>query len=199
MHHGCQDPGPVARKFTGDGGAVVTTDADLAERFADHYVEVVLRGITTPGAIVREGTAIFPHGDDMLLPGDRAILFTQDNATAFDISRRFLIPSITHQTPTEERRWILSAFNEGRLPAVVTSRVLNEGVDMPAARVGIVLSGSGSVREHVQRLGRLLRRHGDKEAMLYEVVTSGTSEEHTSDRRREHRAYDAPEDAHADG
>src|ERR687890_2207850 len=27
------------------------------------------------GAIVRDGNAIFPHGDDVLLPGDRAILF----------------------------------------------------------------------------------------------------------------------------
>jgi trk system potassium uptake protein TrkA len=29
------------------------------------------------GAIVRNGTAIFPHGDDMLLPGDRVIVFTE--------------------------------------------------------------------------------------------------------------------------
>ena len=28
------------------------------------------------GAIVRDGTAIFPHGDDVLMPGDRAIIFT---------------------------------------------------------------------------------------------------------------------------
>jgi trk system potassium uptake protein TrkA len=29
------------------------------------------------GAIVREGSAIFPHGGDMLEPGDRAIIFTE--------------------------------------------------------------------------------------------------------------------------
>ena len=121
--------------------------------------------------------------------GDPIIVFTADNDTVHAISRRHLMASITHQTPTEERRWILSAFNDGDLPAVVTSRVLNEGVDMPAARVGIVLSGSGSVREHVQRLGRLLRRHGDKAAILYEVITAGTSEENTSDRGRDHGAY----------
>lgn len=130
---------------------------------------------------------------------DPVIVFTADNDTVYEISRRHLMPAITHQTPTEERRWILQAFNEGRLPAVVTSKVLNEGVDMPAARVGIVLSGSGSVREHVQRLGRILRRHGDKEALLYEVITAGTSEEHISDRRREHDAYEQPEDSNADG
>ena len=71
----------------------------------------------------------------------------------------------------------------------MTSQVLNEGVDVPAANVGVILSGTGSVREHVQRLGRLLRKQGDKQALLYEVVTRGTAEEFTSDRRREHSAY----------
>ena len=31
------------------------------------------------GAIVRDGSAIFPHGDDMLEPGDRAIIFTESH------------------------------------------------------------------------------------------------------------------------
>ncbi|MEO7092419.1 MAG: helicase-related protein, partial [Polyangiales bacterium] len=67
--------------------------------------------------------------------------------------------------------------------------VLNEGVDVPDANVAIVLSGSGSVREHVQRLGRVLRKKGDKRAILYELVTEGTGETFTSERRREHVAY----------
>ncbi len=120
---------------------------------------------------------------------DQVLVFTADNDTVYELSRRHLIPAITHQTPTDERQRILTDFNAGRLRAVVTSRVLNEGVDMPAARVGIILSGSGSVREHVQRLGRILRRQPGKRAVLYELVTEGTGEEHTSERRREHRAY----------
>jgi trk/ktr system potassium uptake protein len=31
------------------------------------------------GAIVREGRAIFPHGDDELYPGDRVIVFTESS------------------------------------------------------------------------------------------------------------------------
>ncbi|HYY76850.1 MAG TPA: Trk system potassium transport protein TrkA [Gaiellaceae bacterium] len=34
------------------------------------------------GAIVRDGTAIFPHGEDMLEPGDRAIIFTESRRVA---------------------------------------------------------------------------------------------------------------------
>jgi superfamily II DNA or RNA helicase len=121
--------------------------------------------------------------------GDRVIIFTYDNATAYQIARRFLVPAITHQTKAKERQVVLARFHDGTYPILATSQVLNEGVDVPAANVGIVLSGTGSVREHVQRLGRLLRKHGDKQALLYEVVTRGTAEEFTSERRRQHQAY----------
>jgi superfamily II DNA or RNA helicase len=120
---------------------------------------------------------------------DRALLFTQDNATCYAVSRRFLIPAITHQTKVSERSEILARLAEGSYGAVVTSKVLNEGVDIPDANVAVVVSGSGSVREHVQRLGRILRKKEGKRAFLYELVTADTSESFTSDRRREHGAY----------
>lgn len=118
-----------------------------------------------------------------------AILFTQDNATCYAVSRRFLVPAITHQTKVRERSEILRLFRAGSYGAVVTSKVLNEGVDIPEANVAIVISGSGSIREHVQRLGRILRKRDGKRAVLYELVTANTSEAFTSDRRREHVAY----------
>lgn len=121
--------------------------------------------------------------------GRRTIIFTNDNATAWRVSRQFLVPCITHQTDIKERRARLAAFEEGRLPVMVTSRVLNEGVDLPSAEVAIVLSGTGTVREHVQRLGRILRPGHGKRAVLYEVVTAETAEERTSKRRRDHDAY----------
>jgi len=120
---------------------------------------------------------------------DRTIIFTEDNATVYEISKRFLLPAITHQSKVKERSAILKAFNEGSLNAVVTSKVLNEGVNVPEANVAIILSGSGSVREHVQRLGRILRKREGKHAVLYELVSAKTSEVNLSARRREHRAY----------
>ena len=120
---------------------------------------------------------------------DRCLIFTSDNETVYKISRRFLVPAITHQTKVKERHAVLQAFNAGDYPFLVTSRVLNEGVDVPAANVGVVLSGSGSVREHVQRLGRILRRGEGKRALLYEVIAEDTAEEYTSERRRQHGAY----------
>jgi superfamily II DNA or RNA helicase len=120
---------------------------------------------------------------------DRVLIFTNDNDTVYLISRTFLVPALTHQTDLKERREILARFNNGEYPTIVTSRVLNEGVNIPEANVAIILSGTGSVREHVQRLGRILRRQEGKRAVLYEVVTENTVEERVSDRRREHDAY----------
>jgi superfamily II DNA or RNA helicase len=120
---------------------------------------------------------------------DRVLLFTQDNATAYEVSRRFLVPVITHETKVKERSEILAGLADGSYGAVVTSKVLNEGVDIPSANVAVVISGSASVREHVQRLGRILRPQDGKHAVLYELVTAGTSETSTSARRREHSAY----------
>lgn len=114
---------------------------------------------------------------------ERTLIFTADNESVYRISEQFLIPALTHETPIKERRAWLEAFNRGEVLALATSKVLNEGVNIPAASVAIVLSGSGSAREHIQRLGRILRKQPDKEAVLYEIVTGETTEEHTSQRR----------------
>lgn len=120
---------------------------------------------------------------------DRIIIFTADNATVYQIARKFLVPAITHQTKAKERKLVLERFHSGEYSVVVTSQVLNEGVDVPAANVGIVLSGTSTIRENVQRLGRLLRKKADKQALLYEVVARGTMEEFSSERRRQHGAF----------
>lgn len=119
----------------------------------------------------------------------RALIFTDDNATAYAVSRRFLVPVISHQTKLKERTALLSAFASGALPVLATSRVLNEGIDVPDAQVAVILSGTGSTREHVQRLGRILRPRPGKRAVLYELVAQNTGETFTSERRRDHVAY----------
>ncbi|MGB8507170.1 MAG: DEAD/DEAH box helicase family protein [Pyrinomonadaceae bacterium] len=114
---------------------------------------------------------------------ERTLIFTAENEMVYRISRQFMIPAITHETGIKERRVWLEAFNAGEVLALATSKVLNEGVNIPEAAIAVVLSGSGSTREHIQRLGRILRKTPDKEAVLYEVVTSNTTEEGISKRR----------------
>ena len=115
---------------------------------------------------------------------DRVLIFTGSNRFAYRISMRHLLPAITHQTKTKERKRILERFNTGEYPAIVTSKVLNEGINVPEANIGVILGGSGSTREYTQRLGRILRKREGKYAILYELVTKDTLEKGMSQRRR---------------
>ena len=122
--------------------------------------------------------------------GIKTIIFTQHNKLVYEISNRFLIPFITYKSGKEERQDTLQGFRDGRYSALVTSKVLDEGVDVPDAELGIIVSGTGSSREFIQRLGRLLRPKPDssRKAKLIEIVSSGTREMGTSAKRK--RAFD---------
>ena len=120
---------------------------------------------------------------------DKTLIFTAENEMVYRISNDYLVPAITHETNVKERKFWLDAFNGGNVLALATSKVLNEGVNIPDASVAIILSGSGSSREHIQRLGRILRKKGDKQAVLYEVVTRNTTEEYISQKRTDARQF----------
>jgi superfamily II DNA or RNA helicase len=117
---------------------------------------------------------------------DRIIIFTANNDFAYDISQAFIVPCITHQTKTDERTEILERFRTGQYSMLATSQVLDEGIDVPAANVGIILSGSASKRQYAQRLGRILRPTDDRQpARLYELIAAETSETYVSQQRRQ--------------
>jgi len=117
--------------------------------------------------------------------GDKIIIFTRYNDLVYKISKIFLIPAITHKTNAKERKYILDGFRTGKFKAIVCSQVLDEGIDVPDANVGIIVSGTGSSREFIQRLGRILRPAPGKDlAILYELVSKDTSEIRVSLRRR---------------
>ena len=116
--------------------------------------------------------------------GSRIFIFTEHNKLVHRISKQFLIPSITYRTTSKERSETLDRFRSGVYRAVVTSKVLDEGIDVPDADVGIILSGTGSERAFIQRLGRILRKKDGKEAVLYEIVSAETSEVNTARRRK---------------
>jgi superfamily II DNA or RNA helicase len=117
-------------------------------------------------------------------PREKVLIFTQHNKLVHRISRELLIPAVTHETSKEERAEVLGRFRSGAYTKVVTSRVLDEGIDVPDATLGVILSGTGSSREFIQRLGRLLRKQEGKKARLVEIVSSETRETAISKRRQ---------------
>lgn len=114
----------------------------------------------------------------------RVLVFTANNESAYAIARKHLIMPITCEIKRRERGWALDAFRAGELKALVSARVLNEGIDVPDADVAIIVGGTLGEREHVQRVGRLLRPVPGKRAIVYELVTLATAEAHHAFQRR---------------
>jgi superfamily II DNA or RNA helicase len=134
----------------------------------------------------------YPEGKRELLSSllerhrdSRVMVFVGDNETAYRVAREFLIMPITCDIRRKERVSVLERFREGALRALVSARVLNEGIDVPEADVGIVVAGRHGGREHVQRVGRLLRPREGKNALVYELLVQGTGEVRQSARRVE--------------
>jgi len=120
---------------------------------------------------------------ELLDKQNKTIIFTKYNDIVYKISKYFFIPCITYRTSKGERKEILKKFKEGEYSAIISSQVLDEGIDVPDANRGIILSGTGSSREYIQRLGRLLRPKDRKKAILYELISDNTMETKTSKRR----------------
>jgi superfamily II DNA or RNA helicase len=62
-----------------------------------------------------------------------------------------------------ERQEILRRFKKRDYDALVAMKCLDEGVDIPTARIAFLLANSGNPREYVQRIGRVIRRSAEKE------------------------------------
>src|SRR5579859_3448273 len=115
------------------------------------------------------------------------LIFTESNEVAYRISCEYLVPCITHETSAAERKHILDGFQSGLYRVITTSKVLNEGVDVPEAKVAIVLGGGSGNREYIQRLGRILRKKEQLQATLIEVLARNTIEEGKVQRRQQPR------------
>src|SRR5713101_4506301 len=56
--------------------------------------------------------------------GKCILVFTESNEVAYKISRRYLVPVISHETHVAERKYILDAFQNGHYSVIITSKVL---------------------------------------------------------------------------
>ena len=74
-----------------------------------------------------------------------------------------------------ERDYLLENFADGKYQLLVAKKCLDEGVDVPAARIAILLASSTNPREYIQRIGRVIRRSRDKrEANIYDMIVAPT-------------------------
>jgi len=112
-----------------------------------------------------------------LRASSKVLVFTQFVAHAEELGRKLGIPVLTGKTIKSKRKLILDLFKNGRYKAIIFTTVGDEGIDIPDANVGIIVSSTSSRRQFIQRLGRLLRPQPGKIAKLYILATRGTPEE----------------------
>ncbi|MPM80868.1 hypothetical protein SDC9_127919 [bioreactor metagenome] len=77
-----------------------------------------------------------------------------------------------------ERTIALENYRSGEARILVSCKALDEGLDIPSADVGIILSSTSEQRQRVQRMGRVLRRQeGKHKASLFYLSLADTVED----------------------
>lgn len=98
---------------------------------------------------------------------------TQLNAVARILGRElgYRVNIYTADTPLEEREELRQQFESGELQGLVAIRCLDEGVDIPNVETAVILASSSNPRQFIQRRGRILRRHANKQrATLFDMI-----------------------------
>ncbi len=117
--------------------------------------------------------------------GSKIIIFTQYVDQAKEIAERLNALLLIGEMNSLERKKTLEKFRNMNKGVLVVTTVGDEGLDIPDANIGIIVTGTGSRRQFIQRLGRLLRKGEGKEtAILYEIITRGSSEEYQAKKRK---------------
>jgi len=123
------------------------------------------------------------------LPNDKILVFCQyvDQAKKAykaiqEVAKGHAV-LLTGSTKSELRKKYFEQFKEGKKRIIVTTTVLDEGIDVPDAETAIILSGSGTERQMIQRIGRVIRYRPNKVAKVIEIITRNTIEERIADRR----------------
>jgi len=70
-----------------------------------------------------------------------------------------------------DRSFVLGSFEDGNIDVLTAMKCLDEGVDIPRTELAIFCSSTGNPRQFIQRRGRILRQHIDKEyAVIHDLV-----------------------------
>ncbi len=115
-----------------------------------------------------------------------ALVFTETVRAANHAINRLdplvAVELITGSTPRGQRREILDDLRVRTLDAVAAPRVLDEGIDVPDANLGVVMSASRTRRQMIQRMGRILRRKRSGVAARFVIMFAEDTLEDPSNR-----------------
>ncbi len=110
--------------------------------------------------------------------GKRIIVFHEEIARAETIvdllqSRGHSVAIYHSQMSSDRRRENLKQYRKGIIEILVCCRALDEGVDVPESEVAVIVASTSSSRQRIQRMGRVIRLHNDKEvALIYTIYVT---------------------------
>lgn len=129
--------------------------------------------------IVRE--LIQKHKDDKVIVFNQFI--DQTNKMYWNLVETGLSVRVIHSdVSNEERDKTLIDFREGRFNILITTKVLDEGYNLPKLDVAIITAGDSADKQTIQRMGRVLRKK-DKNSKIYQLFCLNTIEQESAEAR----------------
>lgn len=118
----------------------------------------------------------------VLATGGRSIVFSETKESAKAAAEALLGQGVlaapyTSDLSANERAELLGLFKDGIMTTLAAPRVLDEGIDVPEADVGIILASSRTRRQMIQRMGRIIRPKSDGRHASFLVLYIGDSSE----------------------
>lgn len=113
----------------------------------------------------------------------RTIIFTQTKSGARRVcdeleNNRLRVGLLDSGMKRQDRSEVLEGFRVGCYDVIVAPKLLDEGIDVPEADLGIVISASRTKRQMIQRMGRVIRKKNDgRPAKFIIMYIKGTSED----------------------
>lgn len=119
----------------------------------------------------------------VLAAADRGMVFGEtkrsaEHAAAVLRASGVQAMELTSRMNQVERKQRLAAFKDGRVEVLAAPRLLDEGIDAPQADVGVIMAGTRSKRQMIQRMGRVIRPKADgRPATFIILYVRGTAED----------------------
>lgn len=104
----------------------------------------------------------------------KCITFSSRVKGARAIKRGLVLSS--HAKPKEQRE-IMEEFIPSKTGVLNTCSMLDEGADIPHLSVAVILGFTSSKTSKTQRIGRVVRKEGDKMAEIFTLVIKDTVDE----------------------
>ena len=109
---------------------------------------------------------------------ENALIYCHDGEQLKNVGRILSQRNINYEEITEassmvKRRDTIQSLTNKNHQCIVAMECLDEGVDIPPARLGIIMASTGNTLQYIQRRGRLLRRFDGKDhAIIYDMLAA---------------------------